>query len=254
FAILALSRGGSRLYDATGTTIREVMLEDVPMSLDEELKYDDFEQHLQHHTAKGRSRTQNDAAFHGQGGEGDDANQKKQVQRFLEHMENGVTEWLEQHNIPLIIAGDPTMRGYYRQVNGYEYVTDEEITVNPNGLTEQDLHLTAWDALAPIFKGRLKQALENYQILQANEPSRASDNLRTIVPAAHFQRVETLLVDPDARTTGSFDPDTNTISEFEDGENLVDLAIAGTLRNGGTVFSTVLGRTGDSSMVAVLRY
>lgn len=249
FYLLSLRQGGVRLLRGSRFELAEVALgEDVPTSLAEALKYDEFETNIRFHIAArpstGSSRGAPDrgaAIYHGQGGAGDDANIKEQLIRFFRQLDNGVRDLLESsQQPPLVLAGIDYLRGIYRQVNQYGGLIDEEVTIDPEALTLPELHQRAWALVEPMFTADRQTALDTYQHLAGTQDQRAGHAIEEIAPAAYFQRIDTLFVPHTVGLWGTFEPENNQVQVHDErqpgAQDLLDFAAVHTLLNGGSVY------------------
>ena len=240
FYILALSQNQVKLFQGTHYNISEVDARDIPESLIEVLFYDDPEKSIQHHVgniASGR----HDAVFHGQGRQDEDQRSRPQDQlkRFFREVDEGVQETLQEDGAPLILAGVDYYLPIYREINSYPFLIDDTIVSgNPDHLSKNDLHAQAWPVIEKRLLAAQESSIDEYQ--ERNGQGRlASSELKEIIPAAYFSRVDTLFVPIGEHRWGRFDPTTNAVElhkEYRTGdEDLLDLAAVRTYLNGGTV-------------------
>lgn len=268
FYLLSLRQGGVRLLRGTRFALAEVELgEDVPTSLAEALKYDEFEANIRFHIASrpstGSSRSTPDrgaAMYHGQGGAGDDANLKEQIIRFFRQLDNGVRDLLEgSQQPPLVLAGVDYLRGLYRQVNQYGALVEAEVTTDPEALTLPELHQRAWPLVEPLFTADRQTALDTYHHLAGTEDVRAAHTIEEIAPAAYFQRVDTLFIPQTMAQWGAFDAEANQVEVHDErqagDQDLLDFAAVHTLLNGGKVYLLEAdGLSTGATIVAIFRY
>ncbi|MBD6614847.1 hypothetical protein FNW02_02985 [Komarekiella sp. 'clone 1'] len=256
FYILALSQNLVRLFQATRFSIREIELEDVPTSIAEALRYDDPEKNLQFHTGTPQGGSGDRAAiFHGHGAGNDD--EKQNILRYFRKVNDGLQELFKNQKSPLILAGVDYLLPIYRQANSYSYLVDEGITGNPDQLKAEELHTQAWQIVQPYFEEEQNEAIAYYQANLGT--GKTANSIKEIVPAAYYQRVESLFVPVGQQKWGMFNPDTSSVqvhSEQKAGdEDLMDFAALHTLLNGGTVYAVEPEQVpGDASLAAVLRY
>lgn len=111
YCILAISQKNIRLLKCTREATEDLELESAPVSLEEFLKYDTPEKHLQHHSGQGK----NVAIFHGHGSKGEA--DSRQIINYLKTIENDVTSTLRKRNDPLVLAGVEKAVAEYRKVN-----------------------------------------------------------------------------------------------------------------------------------------
>ncbi len=264
FYILALSQNQVRLCQGTRYSVKEVELEDVPTSIAEALKYDDPEKNLQFHTGtngggggdspSGDSFASRSAMFHGHGSGNDE--QKDNLLRYFRKVNAGLQELLKNQHCPLILAGVDYLLPIYQQANTYPHLLNEGITGNPDELKAEELHAPAWKIVQPYFEQAMQEAQARYQELAGS--GQTATNIQDVIPAAYYQRVESLFVPVGQQKWGLFDPETSKVqvhSEQKVGdEDLMDLAALHTLLNGGTVYTVEPEKVPGASIVATLRY
>ncbi len=263
FYLLTLTQASVRLFSGSRFSLSEVELgKDVPKSLAEELRYDDFEASLQFHTASAPS-TRGDrgsAIFHGHAGGGEKSETKEHVLRFFRQLDNGVRDIIEGYeHPPLLLAGVDGLRGLYRQANQYKHLLEPGVDHDPAALTTQELHERAWAIVEPIFASEQQEALDVYAHLAGTADARAAHTIEQIAPAAYFQQVDTLFIPRDTSIWGTFDPTENKVlyqAEREPGnEDLVDFAAVHTLINGGNVYMLDSSPLPEgATLAAILRY
>lgn len=267
FYLLSLNQGGVELLEGTRFGMSKVELdEDVPTSLEEALKYDDFESHLQFHTQTGMSQTnttttgERAAAFHGHGG-ADDTADTENVLRFFRALDNGVRDKLESdQRPPLILIGISALQGLYRQVNRYDNLLEKGIDRDPETLDHASLHDMGWEIVKPMFQEAQKEASDYYAHLHGTSDDRANDSIEAIVSAAYFQRVDTLFVTDDQPIWGHFDAEENRVqvhpSHRPGARDLVNFAAIHTYLNGGKIYmdNQAVKLPDAKAVAATLRY
>ena len=134
---------------------------------------------------------------------------------------------------------------------------DESITGNCEHLSSDDLRRMAWRHVEPIFRQVQADARAIYERYAATE--QASDDIATIVPAAHFGRVDTLLVTVGVQRWGTFEPETQdlhfTIDDEGAATDLLNLAVVQTFLNGGTVYAVETEQMPTNRpLAAIFRY
>jgi hypothetical protein len=257
FFVLTLSQGGVHLFEATRYSLREIELEGIPLSLEEALKYDDFERHVQFHTsASGQGRGRPAAIYHGQGVGTDDARDKDNILRFFRQVDNGVRDRLAEEQVPLVLAGGAHLQGIYREANHYTYLAEEGVDVNPEDLGAKELHRRALEIVAPRLLAPREEAVDDFQRLFGT--GRASDDLETVVPAAYHRRVDTLFVPAHLQCWGAFSPERNAAQQHKEARqgdvDLIDEAVAHTLLNTGSVYVLQPDDMPALPVAAIFRY
>jgi hypothetical protein len=259
FYILALSQNEVRLLNGTRYSVSEVDIGQVVGSLAEVIQSDDLQASLQLHSsgAAGRKTGEGSTTFHGQGG--GEPGVKKDLLRYFRLIADGLTEFLQGDRVPLVLAGVEYLLPIYKEANAYPNLIEAVIKGNPDLLSEDELHQSAWAIIGPLFQAAQEEAVAHYQQLAGQSSERVADTLEKIVPAAHHGRVETLFATTGVQQWGVFNPVTNEIElhdPMESGdEPLLDLAAVQTYLKGGIVYIMEPGKVpGDSYAAAVLRY
>jgi len=259
FYVLTLNQENARLLQGSRYQIGEVDLDDVPQSLSEALRFDQFEKQVQMHSTANSTPGGQDALFHGHGAQSDDAVETENILRFFRALDNGVCDYLDADNgAPLILAGIDSLRGLYRQANHYDHLMENEIETDPQPLDEQELHQRAWAIVEPDFDKEVADAIDRFHALAGNDAERVAKEVKAIVPAAYYKRVDTLFVPKDKWHWGVFDPHDNTVKvhdayQIGDHDLLNDAAIY-TLNNGGTVHTVDSDDVSIDEAAATLRF
>jgi Bacterial archaeo-eukaryotic release factor family 3 len=168
-------------------------------------------------------------------------------------------EKLREQKAPLVLAGVEYLLPLYRQANTYQHLMEEGITGNPEILSAQELHDEAWPIVEADFQKSQQDVLERFHELFGGDTGKATNNLKEIIPAAYYQRVDSLLVAVAQQQWGLFDPSSETVYLHKDketgDEDLLDFAAAHTLLNGGTVYAVPPEQIPYSTPVAaIFRY
>ncbi|BDA70339.1 hypothetical protein RIVM261_066330 [Rivularia sp. IAM M-261] len=262
FYILTLSQKEVKFFEATRYSIEEVEVENMPKSLDEALNYDEDAKDGQFRIATSKGGTANAAvqpgSFHGQGSPDQDKHQVDILQ-FFYLIDGALHDKLHEDTAPLVLAGVEYLLPLYRSASSYKHVLEEGITGNVKIESPQELHAQAWTIVEPYFHQSQQQVLERFHELYGSNSGKASNNIKEIVSAAYYHRIDSLLVAVGEQQWGLFDPSSETVylhPEEEAGdEDLLDLAAAHTLLNGGTVYAVEPQEVPYSTPVAaIFRY
>ncbi len=265
FYVLGLSQNKVRMLVGTRFRCQEIdltALENVPTSLDEALQYDDSEEQLQmHSTGRGGSQNAQTGIFHGQGVGTDDAEHKTNIMRFFKALAKGLEKNILHHDeqVPLVLAGVDFLIPMYKEASSYQYVMEDAVTGNPEILSPQELHSQALPIVETYWNNSQKKVIDLYNELLGNNSGNASNNLEEIVAAAYYQKIDTLLVAKDKHKWGLFDKGSQKIymhQQEETGDrDLLDLAAAHTLINGGSVYVVEPDKVpSNKPVVAIFRY
>ena len=262
FYILALSQKDVRFFEATRYSVKQVEVENLPKSLDEALQYDDTAREGQFRIATSKGGTSNSAtqpgAFHGQGSPDRDKHQEDILQ-FFNAVDTALQEKLRNQKAPLVMAGVEYLHPIYQQANTYAHLVESGITGNPENLKPEELHDAAWQIVEPLFHKQEQEAIEHYHELAGADTGKASNDIKEIIPAAYFQRIDSLFVPVGRQIWGDFDPDTMSVdlhAEPEpDDEDMLDFAAIHTLLNGGTVYAVEPNQVPEQApAAAIFRY
>ncbi len=120
-------------------------------------------------------------------------------------------------------------------------------------------HDKTWPIVEADFQKSQQEFMDRFQQLFGGDTGKATNDLKQIIPAAYYQRVDSLLVAVDQQQWGLFDPSSETVYLHQDketgDEDLLDLAATHTLLNGGTVYAVPPEQIPFSTPVAaIFRY
>lgn len=255
FFVLALSRSDVRLFEATRLTIAELAVESLPAGIDDALGPEKPEQQLQLRSGAPAGATGRDAIFHGHRGGEEDT--KEALTRYFRVVDRALAPVLEGETAPLVVAGVAYYLPLYRSASRYAHVADGAVEGAVDRLDATELHRQAWEIVAPHFDEERRGAVDAYGAQLGT--GRTANNVLEVVPAACQGRVDTLFVTSEARGSGRYEPHTTTV-ELSDppapgDHDLVELAVAETLRAAGLVYAVEPGELpGGATLAALLRY
>ncbi len=259
FYILAISQNDVRLLKGTRHSVNVMDLKGIPQSRAEALKYDEAVKTLQFHTYSPTQggRGGREAMFHGQGGVADDA--KADILQYFQQVDTGLRRMLAVDQSPLVFAGVEYLFPIYQEANGYPHLVDQPIAGNPDGKTNQELHVEAWKIVQPLFQQRQDQALDRYRSMAGAHSPKASDDIKEVVLGAANGRVDTLFVTLGAEQWGKADPASNTVElhpQAQPGDDdLINLAAGQTYLNRGVVYALEAGHSpSNQPLSAIFRY
>lgn len=255
FFILALSQNNVRLYSATQYAIELVEVPDLPANIHESLNYTSSERGAQVHSAMRGDRGKQAAVFHGQGGQADA--HKDDLQSFFRLVDAALQPVLRDQTVPLLLAGVDYLLPIYRSVASYQRVIEPALVGNCDYLSAHELHQQAWPIVEPVLRQATDNAVQRFRELAGT--SRISCDIKEIVPASIEGRVESLLADVQLHLWGRQDPSTGSLEihlvQEPGDDDLLDLAVAETLRHSGAAYSLPAERMPESAPVAaVFRY
>ncbi|HYO89422.1 MAG TPA: hypothetical protein VER79_12285 [Candidatus Limnocylindrales bacterium] len=190
---------------------------------------------------------------------GNEDPRKMRIEQYLNILDKYLRDTLMEHRSPLVLAGVDYMQTMYRAQSEYRYVLDEGIGGNPEQMSGKELQAAAWPIVEPYFRAAMDEVFGEYQQLVIN--GNATSDLGEAVAAAFYGRVRKLVVAVDASVWGHFDPETGTVTHFQEWQSevddlaLLDFAAMQTVMKGGEVYAVRQAEMPtDSPVLAVLRY
>ncbi len=245
FLLLALSRKRVRLFECDEHDCTERALPgDVPDNLEEFLALDLSEFKLKGRSPGGRT--------FGLGTERDKAD--RYFHDYCVAIGRGVTGLLRERPGPLVVAGATEEVAGWRAANPEIGMYAGDVETSPDGgQSDRELAAKARAVLAKWRSPEQVHAMELYERQSGSE--RVERDVRRIVKAAASGRVEHLFFAPGASQTGDYDRIVGRVrmtGEYvSSADDLINAAVADTLRNSGHVWS---GVPEGLPMAAVLRY
>ncbi|PJK30872.1 host attachment protein [Minwuia thermotolerans] len=198
--------------------------------------------------------------------QGDSPPDYKQVEldEFVGQLAKAVDSHLSGAREPLVLVSDPNLLGMCREHLHYPHLVEEGVAKNPSGLTPEEIRGEALLHAQPALDAAREQAFSRLEELAGRHEANAATRSTDVVAAAEHARVDTAFVDPARPLWGRMksregDLDVSISGESERGPgdiDLVSVAIASTLSNGGQVFLAARGDMppGDEPLCAVMRY
>ncbi|MCF7927455.1 MAG: hypothetical protein K9L68_00050 [Spirochaetales bacterium] len=235
FYLLLLNLHGCRLYHATRYTLQKIPYKELERTMEEVLKYDVPEKQIQFHTQTGNAAGRRAAVYHGQGVGTEQSDEKEKMLPYLGAVENRVTKLINSDTIPLLLAGDEHLVGYYRRVNNYHNLPDQAIKKNSKEQDPEEFHNAAWELLKDTFENSRENVLQRYNEYAGTDY--AAEGLETILPAAFEGRIHELLVPKKKEKNGSSNPENFRLdfSRWDSETDLLEAAVKQTLLNNGKV-------------------
>jgi hypothetical protein len=251
FYVLALSQKDVKFFAGTGHSLKEVQVENMPPNLEAALLEENIQKGVQHRIATSRGGTanpfQHPGSVHGQGSPDQDKHQAD------------IHEKLRDEKAPLVLAGVEYLFPIYQAANTYPHLLDESINGNAEIVNLEQLHDEAWRIVAPSFQQDKQAVIELYQQLAGEGTGKAASDIKEIIPAAYYHRIDSLLVAVDDQKWGKFDPENTTVDLHTEPEpndqDMLDFAAVHTLLNGGKVYTLESEEMPNGATVAaIFRY
>lgn len=224
FHILGLSRHHVRMFECTQHCIEESDTRRIiPQDMREWLHNRQPDHVLDNRSTAGPSvGSMKGVTF---GTSTDRERETEYLTHFLKEVNKGVNIILRGDDAPLLLAGVETELAAYRRVNTYPRLDERAVEGSPDGLSNQDLHRRAMDAVMQSQSAQLKSALaelEKYRNL-----GRVSSDIREVCQRAREGRVAEFFIAESAEFRGTTNPP----------EDLLNTAALQTLLHGGRAFS-----------------
>jgi hypothetical protein len=253
FFVLALSQKAVRLLECTRDSASEVDLRGVPHNLAEALLTHEAREPF---TSRGRRAGEGpgswEGIFHGHGVGIDDA--KDELLDYFQKIAQGLHPLLREEKAPLVLAAVDYLQPIYRTANTYPQLLEAGIDGNPDRSSNKDLQARAWQLVQPRFEAVQERAAARYR--QAAGTGYTREFLEDVVAEAWAGRIETLFVPRGRQVWGVFDPATSCTVRHEEARpgdvDLLDLAAAGTLKHGRTVYAVAPEQVPSGTDVAAI--
>jgi hypothetical protein len=249
YFVLGLGRDDVRLFAGTRELVKELSLEGLPLA---PLATMPRERRPAGACLGDRGSTDIRGMWHGVGGTADEVEKRRIIDHFR-GVDAALKKILRNSDVPLVLGGVGYLHALYRGVNSYSALVPEGITAGLGDMTMTQLHDRTWPMVEPTLHARPSEALARFRQLHGSgrtvsEPSAAAR-------AADAGRVGTLIV---AAAETDHIPGADVASAPTDdthAQMLLEQAIAGTLRHGGSIH-VVDGHSmpTSTSLAGLLRY
>ncbi|HCX64740.1 MAG TPA: hypothetical protein DHN33_05975 [Eubacteriaceae bacterium] len=250
--ILSLSQNNTRLFHSNLFDCVEQPLGDMPKSLEEALKYDDFE--------KNKQFMKRDAGTAGEGtpgvyrGQGDGRDEHKtNLLRFMEIVEKEIYDRIKNERKPVFLAGVEYLASIFKKTNPRIPLKGNLINGNFDHHSENQFLDLIRPQLYHVFVEEVQKQLEHYKDLQSTD--KASDDLLQIVSNAKQGKVETLFVTENHFVSGIFNDTLFQASEKEksiDTTDLMNMSAVETYNAGGRVYVVEPSLLGQGLVAAAI--
>lgn len=256
YYLLALSRGGVRLFEGNRFGLEEVPLA-IAKGMEEALMSDRNEAYEHYHVRSGGGASRETALFYGRGEGRDDDNDR--VTRYFRTVNEEIQGFLKDKKAPLVLAGVEYLLPLYREANTYPGLLSDGVTGNFEPVRAEELHQKAWPVVESLLRKQRQEAEDEFHKLLGT--GKASTFTPEIVPASYQGRVSTLLVSSRKHAWGTVDRSkagavSHMCKQEEQGcEDLYDFAAIQTLLKGGRVYVMDEDAVADNEPIAaVFRY
>lgn len=235
YYVIAVSQGDVRLLEGTRQGLEELEKDSLPKDLNSALGWWQ-EQNTSFHSMQQKSgarRGDDTVIYHGH----DTDQTEHELKTYFRKIDEVVAETLKGKSAPLLFAGVDYLFPFYQEVNEYPHLQQEMIHGNPDDWNASEIHDRAWKIIEPKLQASEQHLVDQFHERAAHELATA--DLDTLLTAAQFGLVETLVVSSSARLPGQYNTETQTIiyanKNDEQSEDLIDRAVLMTLESSGEV-------------------
>jgi hypothetical protein len=259
FFVLGLSRNSVRLWEGDRKGLRPLRLEGLPSSLRETGSENEPRRELQFHTSTpaGGGAGRRPAVHHGHHGNARRSDDR--VHRSLKQIDGALAPLISESGAPLVVAAVEELLARYRKVHSAPQLLAGEIRGNPEQFDDTVLHEGSWPLARAHLDRRRKEAAARYRRLRRKGSRLCSNRVENVVRAAHYGRVDSLLVAIGSQVWGRFERRTGRVIRLRRMEkaegDLLDDAAGATLVHGGTEYAISRDEMPeDTTVAAILRY
>ncbi len=247
FSVLVLSQRKVRILEGDMYDYQQKDIIGLPENLEKALWYRDSER-------VGQRANSASGSSHGQA---ENLRQPNvELTEYLQLIIKSLQPYLNNIELPLILAGPEPLQGIFRKICRYRQVFEKGIPGNQDRINNDDIYRIARKIAKPIAHQRINRALRKLTDTQGSQPDRITLDPAKIIQQARAGRVHTLLcrsaLEHNAvEVFGEYvQSNASSTSIYED---LIDQAARHTLLSGGQVIS-VSPHQLPSIAAAVLRY
>lgn len=246
FYLLKVKTDEVKLFEEAENSIIEIKIDDrVPARLQETVGYDYADKQMQYRTQPGHMGAN---AFHGQ--RDDNSRRKEELKKYFRDINKGILSLLhEDQRPPLILSCVDYHFALYKEVNTYQNLFPQNISVNSKDADELLLHDVALELLKPTFKQELIEKKAAYE--QYVGTGKATSDLRELIPAALNGKIDTLFIEKNVDHFVIYDIEKNNVELFDKHDatktSLMNLLAVNTFMNGGKVFELAKEEMPNSS-------
>lgn len=255
---LTASADDTRLYAGSRFGLSEVDA-DLPGGVEEVSAETDYE-NTRHASPPARPRQGAQVGMPSQNfGDAPEEQRKAQLLEHLRRVHRALESHLGGTRAPIVLVAAPEVEGHLKALATDIRFLDETVQTDPGSLDEEELHQRTYALVQPRFAQTRADALDRFRALAGDDEARGATDLKAIVSAARFGRVDTLFVAEDAHAWGRHDAGDDQVrldrESTPDNEDLLDYAAVQTLLQGGQVHVLPPGEMPrQQPMTAIFRF
>ena len=275
FYVLTITRDNVSLFQGDREGLNEIEPEGMVTGIEDVTWKTDYEDNAGFHP-DGHSGGMPGAGFAGgKGGAGQDGAPRYhslgrspedyddvEFEKFVRQIAKAVDGELVNSTAPLVVIADSRTVGWYKKEARYRFLVGD-VQKNPQDYDLDGIHAQVWEMVRPHLDKDRDEALERLEGRLASGDEPASNELSTLVKAAHEGRIDTLFlarhVKGANREWGSYDSETRALDYSNDNDpeaqDLVNLVAVATMMNGGTVSVMPRDKADEIGQIAaIMRY
>jgi len=239
FYVLSLSQKKNRFFEATPHEIAEIEVGDIfPDTIYDTVGHDVEQKSLQmrgEQTGTGRNNPNKAGAmYHGKGEGKDDKN--KEIIRYLEELDNGLNDVLNDSRAPVVVASVDEIFGHFKSISKYKNLFPKNVSGNYDDEDTIGLHERALAILTPYLEQVRNEKKEKFKEVNG----KSSTSIEDIVVSADAGKVETLFVSKAEKIWGEYEQDKAKVNIHPKRQKidncLLELAARKTFLKNGEVF------------------
>ncbi len=240
FFVLALSASRARLFQGSrfGFVEREIAFPEGVATVAAET---DYSENTRHASPVARPRSGAPGGIPKTHGFGDSPEEYRKIEQlvYLRRVAAALDEAMSTETAPLLVVADPQSRGHFAKISQAGNLVEDGIDINPDAMSDDDLHRLAVEHIRPVFTAARARALEQFHVLLGNNDPRATLRIDDIVRGARFGRVEMLFLAESETLWGHYDEKADKVvargTPNGGDTDLLDYAAANTLLHRGHV-------------------
>jgi hypothetical protein len=173
---------------------------------------------------------------HGQGRPKD--TRKQLLEGYLRQIVSALQDILKEPATPLVLAAVDYYHPIFRSLYGSSKLVTDGVVGSPDSMSGEELHTRAWHVARAYFEDELQRAIDHR--VAGVSSAETSEDLGTIVRAAHEGRIDTVLAAADREIWGTYEPSDDRLEiravQRPGDVDLVNLVVAKALCHGGDAF------------------
>lgn len=250
FRVLTLTADRVRLYEASRFSLTEDLGADLPRDIAESPRESDYENPVQASPVArpntGSLNISNAQVY----GDSPAEWRKERLVEFVGSVATAVDRHVAADSLPLVVAADPGITGYFKKQTTLGSRLVGSISVNPEAQDATQLHQAAYDLVKPLFEADRRAAVERLSALLGTNDRHVMTTIDDIVRAAYRGQVDTLLLTDSTPVWGHYDEETGSVevhaTRADVDTDLFESAAVRTLHHGGTVHIVDRGQLADA--------